>query len=145
MLNDINKPFEMTSEEKDLDEIFHGEKKPLHPDTVYETFSTPTTGTEKKVSANTTATAKAAQNPARKPVKESCMDAEYQPVKSSYNWLDNLKDCVKWAALFGGLCMLFFYWQQTGQMASSAAVPSMCVCCGLAGLGVGMSAVRGNR
>ena len=65
------------------------------------------------------------------------VDAQWEPAKPDPNWLDNLKACVKHVAIFGGLSILFFYWQQTGQMDASAAVPSMCACTALAGLGVG--------
>jgi hypothetical protein len=72
------------------------------------------------------------RTPASKPV-----DAQWEPVKPDPNWMDKLKGCVKSVAIFGCLGLLFFYWQQTGQMDSSAAVPSMCACTALAGLGVG--------
>lgn len=145
MLNDINKPFEMNKEDMELHDMFHGEKKALHPDTVYETLVKPTAGTEKKVSTNATNAEKAAQKPAKKPMNESCVDAEYQPVKSAPNWFDNLKACAKWAVLFGGLNVLIFYWQQAGLMDASVAVPSMCVCAALAGWGVGKNAAGGNK
>lgn len=74
--------------------------------------------------------------PTLKPVGE-CRDAKWEPAKPDPNWLDNLKACVKHAALFGGLSFLVFYWQQAGLMDSSVAVPTMCVCTALAGLGVG--------
>ena len=70
--------------------------------------------------------------PTRKPV-----DAQWEPAKPDPNWLDNLKACVKHAVIFGGLSFLVFYWQQAGLMDSSVAVPTMCVCTALAGLGVG--------
>lgn len=72
-------------------------------------------------------------------------EGKWNPVKPDPNWLDRLKDCTKWLAVFGGLCMLFFYWQQTGQMEASAAVPSMCACCALAGVSIGKYTVKGNR
>lgn len=72
------------------------------------------------------------QNPVHKNVT-----APWEPVRPDPNWLDKLKACAKHIAVFGGLSILFFYWQQTGQMDSSAAVPSMCACTALAGLGVG--------
>lgn len=63
------------------------------------------------------------------------MDAEYEPVK---NWYDEkVVNCVKWFLIFAGLEYLFFYWQQTGQMQSTAAMPSMIVCALLAGISVG--------
>ena len=73
---------------------------------------------------------KTAQKSTEKP-----MDAEYEPVK---NWYDEKTvNCVKWFLIFAGLEYLFFYWQQTGQMQSSAAMPSMIVCAMLAGISVG--------
>lgn len=133
-----NNPFEMTNEDVELDEIFHGEPKPLHPDTVYQTFGKPTSNGNP---------AKAVKAPAIEPKTEpnTAKDAKWNPAKPDPNGLDRLKDCAKWVGLFGGLCVLLFYWQQTGQMESSAAVPSMCACCGLAGLSIGKNTVRGNR
>ena len=73
---------------------------------------------------------KTAQKPTDKP-----MDAEYEPVKT---WYDaKTVNMVKWVVVFMGLEYLFFYWQQTGQMQESAAVPSMIVCALLAGISVG--------
>ena len=73
---------------------------------------------------------KTAQKPTEKP-----MDAEYEPVKT---WCDEKTvNIVKWVVLFIGLEYLFFYWQQTGQMQPTAAMPSMIVCALLAGISVG--------
>lgn len=73
---------------------------------------------------------KMAQRLASEPV-----DAEYEPVKTWYD--EKAVNCVKWFLIFAGLEYLFFYWQQTGQMQESAAMPSMLVCALLAGLSVG--------
>lgn len=73
---------------------------------------------------------KTAQKPTDKPV-----DAEYQPVKTWYD--EKTVNMVKWALIFIGLEYLVFYWQQTGQMQSTAAMPSMIVCALLAGVSVG--------
>ena len=73
---------------------------------------------------------KTAQKPTNKP-----MDAEYEPVKTWYD--EKTVNMVKWVVIFIGLEYLVFYWQQTGQMQSSAAVPSMIVCALLAGISVG--------
>lgn len=73
---------------------------------------------------------KTAQKSSDKP-----MDAEYEPVKT---WYDaKTVNMVKWVVVFMGLEYLFFYWQQTGQMQESAAMPSMIVCALLAGISVG--------
>lgn len=145
MLNDINKPFTLTSEEKDLDEIFHGEKKPLHPDTIYETFGKPAAEPTTAKANDTASTTKAAQNPARKPVEDNTKDATWQPPNHAPSFLDRLKAGVKYAFGFGGLNLLIFYWQQSGLMDASIAVPSMCVCAALAGWGVGINFAKGNR
>lgn len=73
---------------------------------------------------------KTAQKPTSKP-----MDAEYEPVKTWYD--EKTVNLVKWVVLFIGMEYLFFYWQQTGQMQESAAIPSMIVCALLAGISVG--------
>lgn len=71
---------------------------------------------------------------AQKPTSEPA-DAEYEPVKT---WYDaKAVNLVKWALLFICLEYLLFYWQQTGQMQESAAMPSMLVCALLAGISVG--------
>lgn len=63
------------------------------------------------------------------------VDAEYEPVKTWYD--EKAVNCVKWFLIFAGMEYLFFYWQQTGQMQESAAMPSMIVCALLAGISVG--------
>lgn len=68
--------------------------------------------------------------------------ALWEPVKPDPNWLDRLQACAKWVGLFGGLGLLFFYWQQTGLMDPAAAMPSMITCAALAGLGVGRYAMK---
>ena len=73
---------------------------------------------------------KTAQKSTEKP-----MDAEYEPVKTWYD--EKTVNMVKWDVVFMALEYLFFYWQQTGQMQESAAMPSMIVCALLAGISVG--------
>lgn len=63
------------------------------------------------------------------------MNAEYEPVKTWYD--EKIVNLVKWVLIFIGIEYLFFYWQQTGQMQESAAMPSMLVCALLAGISVG--------
>ena len=73
---------------------------------------------------------KTAQKSTEKP-----KDAEYEPVKTWYD--EKTVNMVKWVVFFMALEYLFFYWQQTGQMQESAAMPSMIVCALLAGISVG--------
>ena len=63
------------------------------------------------------------------------VDAEYEPVKTWYDL--KVVNFAKWPLLFIGLEYIIFYWQQTGQMQESAAMPSMLVCALLAGISVG--------
>lgn len=71
---------------------------------------------------------------AQKPTSEP-EDAEYEPVKTWYD--EKIVNLVKWVLIFIGIEYLLFYWQQTGQMQESAAIPSMLVCALLAGISVG--------
>jgi hypothetical protein len=68
--------------------------------------------------------------------------ALWDPPKPDPSQTDRLKACVKWAAIFGGLSLLFFYWQQNGLMDPTAALPSMYTCAVLAGLSVGRNATK---
>ena len=95
--------------------------------------------TKQNPGATTVNPAKAVKAPAIETKTEpaTVKAAKWKPVKPDPNDMDRLKASAKSALLFGGLCLLVFYWQQTGQMAASAALPSMLVCIGLAGLNVG--------
>lgn len=129
--NEINN---LDSEDIGLKEIF-GER-----------FHDETTGTQQtqKARANTKSTITAqAESVAQKPINKA-MDAQWEPVRPEPNWMDNLKACAKSVLLFGGLSFLIFYWKEAGLMASSIAVPSMCICTALAGWGAGRN-IRGNR
>ena len=123
----------MSAEDKQLEEIFHGEEKPLHPDTVHITLgkpSQPVKSEKKTANKEPVKEKKTAQKPTEKPI-----DAEYEPVKTWYD--EKTVNCVKWFLIFAGLEYLVFYWMQTGQMQESAAMPSMIVCALLAGISVG--------
>lgn len=123
----------MSAEDKQIYEMLHGEEKPLHPDTVHITLgnpSQPVKAEKKTVNKEPTKEKKKAQKPTDKPVY-----AEYEPVKTWYD--EKTVNMVKWVVVFMGLEYLFFYWQQTGQMQSTAAMPSMIVCALLAGISVG--------
>ena len=66
---------------------------------------------------------------------DELVEAECEPVKTWYD--EKTVNLVKWVLLFICLEYLIFYWQQTGQMQESAAMPSMIVCALLAGISVG--------
>lgn len=92
--------------------------------------SQPVKAGKNPVSKEPTKEKKTAQKSTEKP-----MDAEYEPVKTWYD--EKTVNMVKLVVVFMGLEYLFFYWQQTGQMKSTAAMPSMIVCALLAGISVG--------
>lgn len=81
---------------------------------------------------------------AKKPISKP-MEAQWEPAKAAPNFLAKLTDSAKWVCLYGGLSFLIFYWEHAGLMASSIAVPSMCVCTALVGWSIGKHAKRGNR
>lgn len=119
---------EMTKEDREMDDLFHGEEKPLHPDTIHMTFRKPAAVVSK--TENTT------PKKVQKPIEE-----QWEPAKPAPNFMDCLKNCVKWVGIFGGLSLLVFYWKEAGLMAESIAVPSIAVCTALAGFGAGKSFV----
>lgn len=123
----------LSAEDKQLEEMIHGVEKPLHPETIHQTFVMPTQpvkaeknpGNKERVKKK-----KTSQKQTDKPV-----DAKYEPVKTWYD--EKTVNMVKWVVVFIGLEYLLFYWQQSGQMQESAAMPSMIVCALLAGISVG--------
>ena len=113
------------------DELFDDELCGLVKFTDATTTAQKPVGTaQKTANKEPTKEKKTAQKSTEKPV-----DAEYEPVKTRYD--EKTVNMVKWVVVFMGLEYLFFYWQQTGQMQSTAAMPSMIVCALLAGVNVG--------
>lgn len=123
----------------EIEEMFHGEAKPLHPDTIHVTLGG--SGKPQKASkpCDTTHEAKAAQKPADKPklAKGTVEISEWHPPMPEPNFMDRLKASAFEVAVFAGLNVLVFYWQLKGLMHSSIAIPSMCVCAALAGVSIG--------
>ena len=126
---------ELNKEDQELAEIFSGEEKPLHPDTVHISLTdlqkNREARKERTASPNTTKEEKAAHKPTHNYNGKS-----WEPVRER-TWMDNLKDCGKWVIGFGGLSFLLFYWEMAGLMAESIAVPCMCLCTAMAGVGIG--------
>ena len=75
--------------------------------------------------------------------EQKAMDAQWEPIKE-YSRTDDLKECAKSSFIFGGLNMLIWYWQISGLMDESIALPSMLVCAALFGLGIGKCCKRGK-
>ena len=88
-----------------------------------------------------TPSAKAAQKPTQKPKKATVRDAQWEPVPE-YSFTQKLMICGKKAAVYTALCLLFFYWQQNGQMEASAAMPCMMACTAMIGCTYGRIFVK---
>ena len=113
------------------DELFDDELCGMVKFTDATTTAQKPTESEKKTASNLHAKEK---KMAHKPTSGT-VEAEYEPVKTWYD--KKTVNMVKWAAVFIGLEYIVFYWQQTGKMDKSAAMPSMLVCALLAGISVG--------
>lgn len=87
----------------------------------------------KQATASPAPTAKVAHKPTQKPTKE---------VKQETEKNTRIIDTLKWAAIFGGLFAVIAYWKYTGQMADTAAVPSLCVTAALFGYGIGKNGAK---
>ena len=72
--------------------------------------------------------------------RNTAVEGEWKPVKSVPTDLERVRECAKWALLFGAVSGLLFYWQQAGLLDSSAAVPSLIICALGAGLTIGWHA-----
>lgn len=105
----------------EIGQMIHNPTEQLHPDTVHETFV---------VGGRKERTTPVKEEPRKAVREEKTLDASWEPVKTSPTQLGRLMSCGKNALLFGSLCLLVFYWQQTGQMMPSAAVPCMMACSG---------------
>lgn len=113
-----------------LKDIFSGEDRPLHPDTVHVTLGCP-----RKAASGKTATISKKETAAQAEVQ--AVDAHSERVQKKPTHLERLKECAKSALCFGTLSLLFFYWQQTGQMAMTASMPCVVTCVAMAGFRVG--------
>lgn len=110
-----------------------------------ETAESSTAAKTKAKATNTSNTEKTAHKPMQKPTSDFKADATWKPEKPEPNWMDNLKDSVKWVALFGSLNFLIFYWQQAELMDSSIATPCTWVCLVLCGYFIGKCARKVSR
>ena len=77
----------------------------------------------------------------KKPKTETVKDVQWEPVPQKC-FTQKLMTCGKKAAVYAGLCLLFSYWQHTGQMDTSAAMPCMMACATLIGVTYGRIFVK---
>lgn len=120
--------FEIDNEDKEIDEMFHGEEKPLHPDTVYETFTKPT---RKPVATKES-------NPGKNtPKEEKPVNAHAEPVKPARDFMDKLKQTAKDVCKYAVLSLILFWWQQSGRLEETTAWYALLVCVGMVFFSVG--------
>lgn len=113
---------EMNKEDMELVEMFHGEDKPLHPDTVHITLGKPTAKAEAK---------KQTSKVKNETEKEKPVNAQWEPVKPSPNWFDKLRNTAKDVCLYAVLSVILFWWQQTGRLEVTTSWYALLVCIGL--------------
>lgn len=113
---------EMNKEDKELVEMFHGEEKPLHPDTVHITIGQPTAKAGAKKQATTTKDM---------PKEEKSANAQWEPEKPTPNYMDKLKTSAKDMALYVVLSMILFWWQQSGRLDETTAWYALLFCVGM--------------
>lgn len=129
---------EMNNEDKELHDIFHGEEKPLHPETIHITLG--------------------AEKPARKPVatkesnpgkntpkEEKPVDAQWEPVKPARDFMDKLKRTAKDTCMYAVLSMILFYWQQTGRLETTTSWHALLLCVGMVFFSIGKNCRGGVK
>lgn len=77
--------------------------------------------------------------------KDIPVEAQWCPAKAEPSLAQRLMNAAKWTGFFGCLSWIFFYWQESGQMHPSAAVPCMCACTAMVGWAIGKNMVGGKK
>ena len=80
--------------------------------------------------------------PAAPKIFNKALDTKFEPARPAPNAMDKLKAAAKGSLLTSALCLLVFYWQQTGLMDSAAALPSMLACMLLTGVNIGKAVTK---
>ena len=122
-------------EDMELNEMFHGEEKPMHPDTVHITLG----GSD--VPKNTR---KAEKEAKVMPGKDIPVEALWEPEKPAPNYMDKLKSTVKDVSLYAVLSLVLFYWQQTGRLEVTTSWYALLVCVGMVFFSIGKNC-RGGK
>lgn len=132
-MNDMNK------EDMELEEMFHGEEKPLHPDTVHITLNGSAKPTAKPVSDKQSEPVK------NVPEKEKPIEALWEPVKPAPDFMAKLKATAKDVCLYAVLSLVLFYWQQTGRIDITTSWYALLVCVGMVFFSVGKNCRGGVK
>lgn len=130
--------FEMTDEDKDLQNIFNGEERPMHPETIHITL-----GAEKP--ARKPVSTKESNPGKNTPKEEIAVDAPYEPVKPALDFMDRLKQTAKDVCLYAVLSLILFYWQQTGRLETNTSWYALLVCVGMVFFSIGKNCRGGVK
>lgn len=110
-------------EDKELHELFHGEEKPMHPETIHITLGEKPTVKpyQKKQSEPDKNTTK----------EEKPVNAQWEPVKPAPNYMDKLRTSAKDMSLYVVLSVILFWWQQTDRIDETTAWYALLFCVGM--------------
>lgn len=119
----------MNKEDMELEAMFHGEEKPMHPETIHITLGEKPTVKPypKKQSEPNKECAK----------EEKPVQALWEPVKPDPNEMEKLKRTAKDVCKYAVLSLILFWWQQTGRLEETTAWYSLLVCVGMVFFSVG--------
>lgn len=126
-------------EDKELNEMFHGEEKTLHPDTIHITLGGHQKPTAKPASTNQ-------GNPDKNTAKEEkAVKEQWDPMKPAMDFMDKLKQIAKDVCLYAVLSLILFWWQQTGRLEETTAWYSLLVCVGMVFFSIGKNCRGGEQ
>ena len=120
-------------EDMELHEMFHGEEKPMHPDTIHITLGKPA---EKPVEVKKTEDTPKGEQPVK---------SQWMPERPAPNWLDKLKKTTKDVCLYALLSLVLFYWQQTGRLEYNTAWYALLLCVGMVFFSIGRNCRGGAK
>ena len=126
-------------EDKELHEMFHGEEKPMHPDTVHITLNGYVKPTASRKAEKNTNAAKDT------PKEEKPVDARWESVKQSGDFMDKLKQTAKDTCMYAVLSLILFWWQQTGKLEETTAWYSLLFCVGMVFFSIGKNCRGGVK
>jgi hypothetical protein len=110
-------------EDMELNEMFHGDGKPMHPETIHITLGEkPTVKPYPKKSSDLGKDM---------PKEETPVNAQWEPEKPTPNYMDKLRTSAKDMSLYAILSVILFWWQQSGRLDETTAWYALLFCVGM--------------
>lgn len=69
--------------------------------------------------------------------KEKPVEAHWEPVKDTHDFMDKLKQTTKDTCMYAVLSLILFWWQQTGRIDYNTAWYALLVCVGMVFFSIG--------